>query len=217
MAPMATAKLTVSVKRRMTGGAEIFIAPGIEMHCTVDELDATQLDVETRVNKWVDTLLAAYPDDDPLEDDEAEDEEDADEEDEDEDEDEAEASDVTEDQIKKMKKADLTALAEEYEIELEGTTVKDIREELIAALFEEAEEDEDEDEEAEDEDEDEDEDEGGEDDLYEESELKAMKLDALQEICASWEIGDPTIKKGAKLPVKKAAYIAHILEAQKEE
>ena len=206
---MGKAKLTISAKRRLSDGTEIFIAPGIELDCARDDLDATQAAVTERVNGWMEELLAQYPDSDPIDDDDEEEEEADDEEEEDEadDEEEDEAEDdLTEADIKKMKKADLVALAEEYEIELEETAVAKMRVELIDALFSEEEE-----EEADDEDEEEDE------DAWSEEELSEMKLDQLQEILDGWELNHPSIKKGTKLAAKKAAYIEAILEAQEEE
>lgn len=217
---MATAKLTVSVKRRLTTGDEIFIAPGIEMHCDADALDETQLAVTDRVNAWVDQLLEAYPDSDPIEDAEDEDEDEDLDEDEDEDEAEDEAAEEWPDEatIRKMKKADLLALAEEAEVELEGTTVKELRDELIEILH--AEEEADEDDEDEDEDADEDEDEaedGDESDLYTEEELDDLKLEELQEIVEEWEVKHPRFKKGTSVTAKKAKYVELILATQDEE
>jgi hypothetical protein len=209
MAPMAKAKLTLSVKRRLANGDEVFIAPGLEMDCSADAMDAAMEDVTAKVNGWMDTLLEAYPDNDPIEADE--DEEEADEEaDEDEDEEEADEEDedeITEEDIAKMKLADLKKLAADYEIELTSKKVADVREELLEALFE--------DEQADEEDEDEDEDEDEE--AFTEEDLDAMKLSELQELVDEWEIEHPTFKKGTKLPAKKAAYIALILEVQDEE
>lgn len=221
IAPLETAKLTVSVKRRLSNGDEVFIAPGIEKQVAAGDLEEAQAEVTERVNSWLTELLEQYPDVDPMdeEDEDDEDETEEDETEEDEGEDEGEDEDeLTEAEVRKMKKSELVALAEEYEIELESTKVADIKDELIAALFEdedeedEDEEDEDETDEGDEEDEDEDEEEG-----YDEEDLKAMKLDELQEICDAWEIDHPSIKKGTKLAAKKTAYIAHILEAQDEE
>ncbi len=213
---MAKAKLTISVKRRLANGDEVFIAPGLEMECSADALEAAQSDVTDRVNAWMDALLEAYPDADPMDEDEEaedEDEDEGDEGDEGDDEDE-EGDDPTEAEIKKMKKPELLELAEAYEIELEAKTVAKMRDELIEALFSDEDEDEDEDE---DDAEDGDEDDGEEEGLWTEEELDALKLSELQEIVESWELEGPTVKKGTKLAAKKAAYIEYILEAQDEE
>lgn len=211
----ATAKLTVSLKRRLANGDEVFLAPGIEMHCATDDLDATQEAVTDRVNAWLETLVEAYPDVD-LDDEEAEeDDEDEAEEDEDEDEgdeDEGDEIEVSEEEVAKMKLADLKKLIEEAELDIDtkGKKVAALREEVLEALF--GEEEEDGDEEEEDEaDEEEEDDEGDEEGLTEED-LQAMKLKELQELCEEWEIGEPTVKKGANLAAKKAAYIKYILE-----
>lgn len=213
------AKLTISVKRRLSNGDEVFIAPGIELDGLAEDLDATKATVTDHVNGWLDDLLAAYPDSDPIDDeeeeeadDEEEEDDDADADDEDEDDDDEEGEDLTEDEIKKMKKAELETLAEECEIELESTKVADMRKELIEALFEE--DDEDDEEEADDADDEDDED--GEEG-YTEDELKATDLKDLQEIVDGWGLDHPSVKKGAKLAVKKKAYIKTILEAQEEE
>lgn len=216
----ATAKLTVSVKRRMTNGDEMFIAPGVEMHCTTDELDETQASVTERVHAWLDELLQAYPDTDPVdeddedeEDDEGEDD-DADEgEDDEDDEAEDEEDDLTEADIKKMKKAELIEFVkdEELDIETKGMSVADLKAAIIEELFSE-EDDEDEDEEADEDDEDEDEEEG-----YTEEELAELDLKELQEIVDAWELEHPKFKKGTKLAAKKKAYTKLILEEQDEE
>lgn len=216
---MAKAKLTISVKRRLANGDEVFIAPGIEMDCLPDELNATQEEVQTRINAWMTDLLEAYPDadlDDDEEEDEDEVEEDEEEADEDEDEDEDEIE-VSEEEVAKMKLADLKALIKETGIDVDpaGMKVADLREAVIAELFGEEEEgdeeeDEDEDEAEADEDEEEDEDELSEDDL------KAMKLQQLQDLCEEWGIGEPKLPKGAKLSQKKDLYIKHIMENAEE-
>lgn len=211
----ATAKLTVSIKRRLSNGDEVFIAPGVEKQCSPDELDTVQAEVSERVHAWLDELLEAYPDADPIDEDEEgeyedEDELEDEEADEDEDgEDDEDEEDLTEADIRKMKKGELQALAEEYEYELEAKTVKDMRDELIEVLFTE-----DEDEDGEDEEED---DEGEDEEAFDEEELSEMKLAQLQEIVDGWELEHPKFSKTAKLPAKKKAYIALILEAQEEE
>lgn len=211
---MGKAKLTISVKRRLANGDEVFIAPGIELDGPSEDLDATTAEVTSRVNAWMDELLEAYPDSDPIDDEDEEEEAD----DEDGDDDEADAEDgeedeLTEDDINGMKLADLKKLAKEYEIELESKKVADVRAEMIEALFDDEEEGDEEGDEEEDEDGD-DEEEG---DAYTEEELEELDLKDLQEICESWELEGPTIKKGTKLGAKKAKYIAYILEAQEEE
>lgn len=207
-----TVKLTVSIKRRLSNGDEVFIAPGVEMHCAHEDVDATKEKVTASVNAWMEELLSQYPDVDPI--DAADEEDEEDEEDEAEEDDADEEEELTDDDIKAMKKPELVALAKEMEIELESTTVAKMRDELIEALFDEEEEDEDADEDEEDEDEDEaDEDE---EELTEED-LKAMKLDELQTMCDEYEIDHPKLKKGAKLPEKKAAYVKHIMESLEEE
>ncbi len=215
----ATVKLTVSIKRRLGSGDEVFIAPGIELHCAPDELDAKQAEVTDRVNSWMETLLAAYPDPADADEGETDDEtEDADEDEaEDADEDE-EGEDLTEEEIDGMDKKALLALIKEQEVEIDGASkmgVKDLREAVKEALFAEADEDEDADEDGDDEDEDaEGEDEGA---GYTEAELKPMKLEELQDICTDWGIGNPKLAKGADLKTKKAAYIKHILANQEVE
>lgn len=211
---MATAKLTISVKRRLPDGSEVFIAPGIEVQCPEHELDPKQAEVTERIQSWMDSLISLYPDSDPIDGAEDEEDEDETEEDETEDEDEGdedggEEDDLTEDDIRKMKKADLVALAKDYEIKLESTKVPDMKEELIAELFEEGDE--------EDEDEDGDEDEDDEDEEgYTEAELKEMKLGELTDIAEEWEL-DVDVPKGAKMAAKKKLYIEAILEAQEED
>lgn len=208
----ATAKLTISVKRRLANGDEVFIAPGVEIQCGADDLDAKQAEVETRVNTWMEGLLEAYPDVDLEDEDEEEEgeEEEGEEEEEPEEEEEGEEEELTEAEVAKMKLADLKALVkeEELDIDVKGMKLAELRTAVAEELFgEEGEEEEEGDEEEEE----------GEEEGYTEEELGELKLDALQEICTSWEIGDPKLKKGAKLGAKKAAFIAHILEAQDEE
>lgn len=222
----ATAKLTASLKRRLGNGDEIFFAPGVEIHCTEDELDAKQAEITERVTAWMETLTEKFPDptdadddaDDDVDDDSGDDDDDDDEggdEEADEDED-----TLTEDEVNAMSLTDLKKLVKEQEldIDLKGMKVKDAREAVIEALFSE---DDDEDEDGGDDDDDDDDGEGeGDEDggAYEEDELKAMKLEDLQEICKDWDIGDPKgIKKAKDLKAKKAAYIKHILESQDEE
>jgi hypothetical protein len=210
----ATAKLTVSIKRRMANGDEVFIAPGVEMHCAADELDETQATVTERVHKWMDELLQAYPDADPLddEDDEADDEED--EADEDDEEDEEDEDDLSEADVKKMKKAELLELIEEEELEIEtkGMSVADLKAAIIEELFSEEDEEDEDEEDADDEDEDDEDEEG-----YTEEELAELDLKDLQEIVDAWELDHPKFKKGVKLAAKKKAYIALIIEAQDED
>jgi hypothetical protein len=213
---MATAKLTVSIKRRLSNGDEIFLAPGIEMHCDVADLDATQAEVTDRANAWMDSLLEAYPDV-MLEDADGEEEE-ADAEEEEEAEEDADAEDeLTEEDVQAMKLADLKQTIIDYGLEVEpkGMKLADLRTAVIDELFAEegdadAEEEEEEGEEAEDDD-------GEEEEGYTAEELKALKLEDLQGIVDAWEIDHPTIKKGTPAAGKKAAYIKYIIAAQAEE
>lgn len=214
---MATAKLTLSLKRRLSNGDEVFIAPGIEMHCGVDELDAKQAEVQERVTGWLTELTEAFPDAElEDEDDEDEDEEDEDDEDEDEDDeddgddedDEDDEDELTEEEIEGMALKDLKAVVKEYELDIKVTGMKkaDLAEAIIEALF--ADEDE------EDEDDDEDGDDEDDEDAYTEDELEEMKLADLQEIADEWEMEHPKLKKGTPVAKKKAAYIKAILEEQ---
>lgn len=202
----ASAKLTVSVKRRLGNGDEVFIAPGIEISCTPDTLDETQAAVTERVNAWMDTLLETYPDptdaeDEEVEDDEPDDEEEGDEE---------EGDDITEEDVAAMKLADLKALikAEELDVETKGVKLADLREAVADALFGDEEE-------AEDEEEADEEDEEPEDEEEElsEADLKGMKLAELQELVDEWEMEHPKMPKTAKSSVqKKAVYVKYIME-----
>lgn len=218
----ATAKLTVSIKRRLGNGDEVFLAPGIELSCAPDELDAKQAEVTERVHGWVENLLALYPDptDDAEDDAEDADEDDAEDDAEDADEDGDEDEDgLSEEDIDAMDKKGLQALIKEHELEIEGAAkmaVKALREAVKEALFADEDGDEDEDEDA---DEDADEDDDGDEDSagYTDEELKAMKLEELQEICKEWDIGTPKLAKGADLKAKKAAYIKHVKAAQEAE
>jgi hypothetical protein len=210
---MATAKLTVSIKRRLSNGDEIFLAPGIEMHCEADALEDTKVEVTDKVNAWMETLLEAYPDVD-LDASDA-DEEEADAEDEEADADE-EGDDLTPEDVAAMKLAELKTTIIDYGLEIEpkGMKLADLREAVTAELWAEEDadaEDEDEDE-AEDGDEDEDEDAG-----YTDAELKGMKLEELQAVVDAWGLDHPEVKKGAPAAAKKKAYIAYILEVQEEE
>ena len=202
----ATAKLTISIKRRLGNGDEVFIAPGVEVHCTEAELDAKQAEVTERVNGWMEQLLATYPDPtDELEEDEEADEEADEEEAEDEEEEAEDEDEFTEDDIAKMAKKDLVALIKEHELEVDTKlAIKELRAAVIEALFEEEGEEEDEDEES-------DEEEG---EAYDEAELKAMKLEELQGIVESWGIDHPKLAKGIAVGAKKTAYIKHILAQQ---
>lgn len=218
--PWSSAKLTISVKRRLGNGDEIFIAPGVEMSCTVADLAETQADVTTRVKTWLDDLLEAFPDPTDAEDEAEEaDEDESEEADEDESEEgDEEGEDLSEEDIDAMDKKELLALNKEHELGVEGAAkmkLADLREAVKAAAFADDEDESDEAEEA-DEDEDESEDDGDEGG-YDEAELKAMKLEGLQEVCDAWEIKHPVAKKGADLKTKKAAYIKAILAFQEEE
>jgi hypothetical protein len=214
---MATAKLTVSIKRRLSNGDEIFLAPGIEMHCEQDALEDTKTEVTERVNAWMETLLEAYPDVD-LDADDAEEEE-ADAEDEEEADADEDGDDLTPEDVAAMKLAELKTTIIDYGLEIEpkGMKLAELRDAVTAELWadEEADaEDEEEDDEAdvEDGEEDEDEDAG-----YTDAELKGMKLEELQAVVDAWGLDHPEVKKGAPAAAKKKAYIAYILEVQEEE
>lgn len=215
--PMATAKLTVSLKRKLGNGDEVFIAPGIEVQCAPEELDAKQAEVAERVKGWLDGLVADFPDPTDDADDSTEDEagdEDGEAEDGDEDED-----GLTAEDIDGMDKKALIALIKENELDVEGASkmkLDDLREAVKEACGMNDEDGEAEDDEAGDDDEDGDGEDGDDEGGYTEDELKKMSLEDLQEVCNSWEIGDPVFKKGTKpdLKTKKAAYVKHILAAQ---
>jgi hypothetical protein len=133
LAKAATAKLTVSVKRRLPDGSEVFIAPGIEIMCTQADLDATQTEVTERVNGWVTSLLEVYPDTDPITEAEGKAEEEAEEEAEDETEEEAE---LTEEDVAAMGKPDLVALVKEHGLEVDTKLpVVKLRAAVVEALF----------------------------------------------------------------------------------
>ncbi len=224
---MAKAKLTVSVKRRLANGDEVFIAPGLEMDCTPDALDETQLTVTERLNAWMETMLEAYPDadlDDEEDEEEADEEieeedEDEDEEDEDEDEEDEDELEISEEDIAKMKLSDLKGLIKEagLKIDPKGMKVADLREAVLDALFEEegGDEEDEEDEEELDEEEEADEEEADEDEITEED-LQGMKLKELQALCDNWGIGEPDIPKGTKLADKKDLYVEYIMENAEE-
>ena len=214
-----TVKQTVSVKQRAEGGDEVFISVGQEIsNVPLDEADAYKAKLDASISEWLEARVSAvagaafdsYSDPDEGEaETEADEDEDGDE--------------LTYEDVAKMKAAELKALIEEYELEVDPKLkVKELREAVLEALFadgdeDEDEADEDEDEADEDEDEaDEDEDEDGEEDEpYTEDELKAMKLAELTEIAEAWEI-EVELPKKADLKAKKSAYIAAILEFQEE-
>jgi hypothetical protein len=211
----ATVKLTVSLKRKLGNGDEIFMAPGIEIQCAPEDLDAKQVEITDRVHGWLDSLTAEFPD--PTDDAEegeaaADDDEEAPAADDDD-----EGEGLTAEDIDGMDKKALIALIEENELEIEGAAkmkVADLREAVkeAAGLGEDAGE----------EDESSDDDEDGEDageeaDVYTAEDLKTMKLVDLQAIVDAWEIAHPTIKKGADTIAKKAAYVKYILAQQEEE
>lgn len=207
------AKLTISIKRRLPNGDEVFLAPGIEIGGDADAIDETIATVTEKVNGWMENLLAAYPDSDPVDDeDEADEEEEGDEEEEAEEEGDEEEEELTEADVKKMTKKQLEQLAEDFEFEFEEKVLGKMRTEAIEILFAEEGEEEEETEEEEEAEEGEEE----EVEAYEEDELKALKLEQLQEILTDWEIDHPTFKKGTQLPAKKKAYIKAILEGQEE-
>lgn len=212
-------KLTVSVKRRLANGDEIFIAPGMERHHAPGEAAEARAALQEDVDAWLTELLEAYPDVDLDEDDDDgdyDDDEDADDED-DEDEDDVEngedEDDVpSEEEIAKMKVADLKALVEDYELDVDpkGMKVKELREAVIDALYGEDEDDDDVD------DDDQDDDEDDEDEITEED-LEEMSVSELEELCEENEIDLPKYRRGAKAAAKKKALIAHILEVMEEE
>lgn len=209
------AKLTISMKRRLPNGDEVFIAPGVELGGDAADIDETIATVTEKVNGWMEDLLATYPDADPI--DEAdEEEEEADEEEEPEEEEGEEEDELTEADVKKMTKKQLEELAEEFGFEFEETTLAKMRKEAIDAIFAEDEEGEEE-EEPEDEEGEDEEGEEEEGEAYDEDELKELKLEQLQEILTDWEIDHPTFKKGTSVVLKKKAYVKAILEAQEEE
>lgn len=202
----ATAKLTVSVKRRLGNGDEVFIAPGIEVTCAESELDAKQAEVAERVKHWLDNIMAMYPD--PTEGADDSTDEDADEDADDADEDgDGDGEDLTAEDVDAMDKPELLELIKENDLDVPNAKklkVGELREAVKALLTSD---------DADEDGEDADEDDAG----YTEAELKKMGLEELQKVCDSWDIGHPKIKKGADLKTKKAAYIAHILEAQEDE
>ena len=71
----ATVKLTISVKRRMPDGSEVFIAPGMERRCSDADREAVRAAMTEEVQGWVTELLELYPDTDPIEDSEGDAEE----------------------------------------------------------------------------------------------------------------------------------------------
>jgi hypothetical protein len=217
---MAKVKLTMSMKRRLPDGVEIFVAPGIECDCAMDDLDAVQADVEARVTGWITTLMEAYPDSELDDEDEEEEDEEADEEEADEEEEDEDELEVSEEDIAKMKLAELKTLIKDAGLELDpkGMKVAELREAVADELFGEAEEedeDEDEDEEEVDEEEADEEEEDG-DELTEED-LQEMKLAELQALCEEYEIEEPSMPRGAKLSAKKQLYIDAILNADEED
>lgn len=205
---MGSAKLTVSVKRRLGNGDEVFIAPGLEKACPVADLPAAQVEISDQINEWLTSLLEQYPDVDLDEaDDEADDEAEDEAEDDEAEDDDDDGEELSEADVKKMKKAELVELIEDEELDIDTKQkLADLKAAVIEELFGEDDEDEDEDE-------DDDDDDDGEE-PYTEDELEDMSLEELQEVADAWELKAPKIKKGAKLSVKKAAYIKLILEAQ---
>lgn len=229
-----TLKHTISVKQRTEAGDEVFVSVGMEQSgISSENVDTVQGEIDTKLSDWMEQRVAAiggsvfsgyaeeadYGDEEEAEDDEEEAEEDEDEADEEE----GDEDLPSVEEIEKMKKADLDALIDAYELEVDKkAAIKDKRAAIIAALFdeedEEDEDEEDEDEEEADEDE-EDEEEGDEEEEefvpYTKAELSAMKLAEIQAICEEWEI-KVKVAKGADLKAKKAAYIAAVLKMQEE-
>jgi hypothetical protein len=225
-----TVKHTVSVKQRTEVGDEVFISVGQEYHNVPlgeegdykEKLsDSISAWLETRVSTIAGAAFESYADpEEGVADTDDEDEDEADEEAEDE-----EADDeLTIEDVQAMKVGELRELIEAHELDVDPKLkVKELREAVVAALFEEDEEadedEEDEDEEDEDEadeeseDEDEDEDEDEEEEPYTEDELKALKLTELQEIAEAWEL-KVKHKKGADLKTKKADFVKAIIQAQ---
>ena len=231
----ATVKLTVSVKRRLGNGDEVFFAPGMELVVTPEEFAAAKEQVTNTLEAWVAELTEKFPDPADAEDD-AQDTDDGDDEDDDDDD---EGEELTEDEIKAMSKKDLLALIKEQELEIDGAakmTVKELREAVFEALAgdeDDDDDDDDSDEDSDDDDDDEDDDdddddsdedsddddddeddEEGDDEPYTEAELKAMKLSELQEIADSWALKHPKLDKAAKVKEKIAAYVKLILKNQ---
>ena len=224
----ASLKQSLSVKMRNEVGDEVFISVGMEQHgVSPENVDAEQAALNDRLAAWIEERSTAVGgsafsaasggsfDEDETEE---EAEEEADEEEEADGEEEAEVELTLED-VEKMKKAELDALIEEYELEIDTkTAIKAKRAAVIEALFaEDADEEEEADEEEAEEEEADDEAEGEEEEFepYEEAELKAMKLAELQEIAEAWEV-EVTTKKGADLKAKKAAHVKAILAFQEE-
>jgi hypothetical protein len=230
-----TIKQTISVKQRTEVGDEVFISVGQEYHnVPVAEADAMKATLDESLSAWLETRVSsvagaafesysdpekgvAESEDDEEEGAEAADDEEADDE-------------LTIEDVQAMKVGELRELIEAHELDVDPKLkVKELREAVIAALFEEEDEEEadeeEEDEEAEEEDEeseegdeeeeDEDEEEESEegDEPYTEDELKALKLAELQEIAEAWEL-KVKHKKGADLKAKKADFVKAILEAQ---
>jgi len=226
-----TIKQTVSVKQRTEVGDEVFISVGQEYHnVPVSEADALKATLDQSISDWLEARVssvagAAFESyTDPEKGVAETDDEDETEADEEEADDEAD-DELTIEDVQAMKVGELRELIEAHELDVDPKLkVKELREAIIAALFEEEDEEEDEaddeeaddeadDEEAEDEEEDEEEDGDEEDEPYTEDELKALKLAELQEIAEAWEL-KVKHKKGADLKAKKADFVKAILEAQ---
>lgn len=138
---MDTVKLTLSVKRRMPDGSEVFIAPGIERHCSTEDRTAVRAEVTEEIQSWITELLELYPDSDPIEDEEEGDEE------ADDDEEEAEEIDIDE-----LDDESIEALAEHFGIKAktakgQRTALKKKDPDEIAAAYDELSEEEGEEEE----------------------------------------------------------------------
>jgi hypothetical protein len=245
-------KQTVSVKQRSEVGDEVFVSVGQEFHnVPVDQADEYKTKLDAAISDWLTARITSvagsvfdsYSDPDEgkaeietdfgkkLEETKAKAHaEDADESD---DSEESEESDeLTYDDVAAMKAPELRALIKEYDLDVDSKLgIKELREAVLAALFEddesedeesedeesedeESEDEESEDEESEDEESD-DESDDEQDEPYTEEELKGMKLSELQEIAEAWEV-EVTMKKGADLKAKKTAYINAILKFQEE-
>lgn len=233
----ATVKLTVSVKRRLGNGDEVFFAPGMELHVAPEDFSAAKEQVTNTLEAWVAELTEKFPDPADAEDD-ADDADDSDDDDDAEDDADDDEDGLTEDDVKGMAKKELLALIKEQELEIDGAAkmgVKELRDAVVEALFSDDDDDSDDDDadddddsddddsdddsdddadDDDDDDDDDDSDDDGDDDLYTEAELKGMKLAELQEIVDEWKIKHPKYAKDAKSKDKIGIYVKHILKHQ---
>lgn len=213
MEPTGLAKITNSRKLSL-GGEDYFVSVGCEYPATADGMEDALTKASELVDQFMTDRVASLPDvDGALEG------EDVTEEAEEAEADEAETADdePTEEDVKAMKKPELVALLEQYEIEIDGFDKMKLpaqRDAVIEALFtddagEEAEGEEGE--EAEEAEEGEAEEDA--DAPYTEEELGAMKLEELTEIATEWKL---KVKPpaGANLASKKKAYVTAILKEQ---